>query len=409
MVNIATSTTVQVAPNPLLEDPFFRRFFGVPEEWLEREVQSAESGVIVDAANGYVLTNYHVIERADRISVTLQDHRQLEAVLVGADEATDVALLQIPSGGLTAVPFGTSRRVRVGDFVVAIGNPFGIGQTVTSGIVSALGRGGLNIRGFEDFIQTDASINPGNSGGALIDLNGELIGISTAIIGPTGGNVGIGFAVPVDMVRAVMDQLIRYGEVRRGRLGADLADLAPGEANARGLPGATGAVVTRIEPSGAAEAAGLRSGDAITGFNGEDVREARDLRNRVGLVPVGETVRLSGLRDGGRFDATLTIAEDRGAAAYGADVAPGLAGAVLADIDPANPVEETTAGVLAESVEARSPAFSAGLRSGDLILAANNRRIRFLEELLVVAERAESGALALGVVRGGQAMLIGIQ
>ena len=202
------------ADNPLFRDPFFRRFFDLPERPEPRRSISAGSGVIVDARRGLVLTNHHVVRAAERITVTLKDRRDLAAELVGSDPATDVALLRIPSESLTALPFGDSDRLKVGDLVIAIGNPFGLGQTVTSGIVSALGRGGITRGNYEDFIQTDASINPGNSGGALINSKGELIGINTAILAPGGGNVGIGFAVPANMARTVMDQLLRFGAVR---------------------------------------------------------------------------------------------------------------------------------------------------------------------------------------------------
>ncbi|WP_245986504.1 trypsin-like peptidase domain-containing protein [Azospirillum thermophilum] len=228
VVNISVLSRAPQAENPLLRDPFFRRFFNLPDEMPQGRPQvSAGSGVIVDAANGYVITNNHVVENAQEIAVTLKDRRRLRAKLIGRDAATDIALLKIEAKGLTALPLGDSDRLKVGDFVVAIGNPFGLGQTVTSGIISALGRSGLKVEGYEDFIQTDASINPGNSGGALVNFNGELIGINTAIIGPAGGSVGIGFAVPVSIVRSVMEQLREYGEVRRGRLGVAIQDLTP--------------------------------------------------------------------------------------------------------------------------------------------------------------------------------------
>src|SRR5688572_25755513 len=226
VVNISVITRSALENNPLFRDPFFRRFFNLPDR-PQRQEQAAGSGVIVDATRGYVITNNHVIKDAEQVVVTLKDRRQFPAKLVGTDPGTDIAVLQIEAQNLTAIRVGDSDALRVGDYVIAIGNPFGIGQTVTSGIVSALGRSGLSPEGYEDFIQTDASINPGNSGGALVNLRGELIGINTAIIGPAGGNIGIGFAVPSNMARIVVDQIARFGEVKRGRLGLQMIDLTP--------------------------------------------------------------------------------------------------------------------------------------------------------------------------------------
>src|ERR1700682_3209769 len=249
VVTIAVRGKVR-AENPLLQDPFFRRFFNLPQrqQTEERETQATGSGVIVDAAQGYVLTNGHVVDNATRIEVTTKDNRRFTAKLVGRDTETDVALLQIPSQNLVAVPIGDSDRLQVGDFVLAVGNPFGLGQTVTSGIVSALGRSGLGIEGYEDFIQTDASINPGNSGGPLVDLRGTRVGINTAVLPPGGGNIGIGFAVPINMARRAMDQLIRYGEVKRGRIGVTIQDLTPELATSLGSRRNEGAVISGVEP-----------------------------------------------------------------------------------------------------------------------------------------------------------------
>lgn len=244
VVNIAVKSRDPAESNPLYNDPFFRRYFNLPEQ---RQRMSAGSGVIVDADKGYILTNHHVVANAGEIAVTLKDRRRFTAELVGSDQATDIALLRIDAKRLTALPFGDSARLRVGDTVVAIGNPFGLGQTVTSGIVSALGRSGINVEGYEDFIQTDASINPGNSGGALVTADGRLVGINTAIIAPAGGNVGIGFAVPVGMASAVMKQLIEHGEVRRGRIGVAVQDLTPDLAEALGISETHGAVVGSVD------------------------------------------------------------------------------------------------------------------------------------------------------------------
>ena len=298
VVNIAVRSRVERAPNPLFDDPFFRRFFDLPAVPREREVLSAGSGVIVDAARGYILTNSHVVANPAEIQVTLKDRRNYPARLVGSDPATDIALVQIDARGLTALTFGDSDRLEVGDVVIAIGNPFGLGQTVTSGIVSALGRSGLGLEGYEDFIQTDASINPGNSGGALVNSKGELVGINTAIIGPTGGNVGIGFAVPANMARAVMGQLAQHGEVRRGRLGVTIEDLTPTLAGDMHLELPAGAVITHVEPGSAAARAGITPGDVIVRANDQPIQDAGDLRNLVGLLPVGADLQIVLYRDG---------------------------------------------------------------------------------------------------------------
>jgi serine protease DegQ len=288
VVNISVVATSQPQDNPLMRDPFFRRFLPPQEQPQQR--QAAGSGVIVDAARGYVMTNAHVVARAQRIAVTLKDGRTLNAKLIGTDPGTDIAVVQIPAENLTALTYGDSSALEVGDYVVAIGNPFGLGQTVTSGIVSALGRSGLRIEGYEDFIQTDASINPGNSGGALVDLRGRLIGINTAIIAPSGGNVGIGFAVPINMARTVFDQIVEYGKVARGRVGVQVQDVTPDIASAIGMTQPAGALVARVEPNSPAAKAGLRQGDVILALDNAPVRNSADLRNRVGLVRVGEKI-----------------------------------------------------------------------------------------------------------------------
>ncbi|MDA8108543.1 MAG: trypsin-like peptidase domain-containing protein, partial [Betaproteobacteria bacterium] len=275
VVNIAVLQKSPEEDNPLLQDPFFRRFFGLPES--SQPQMAAGSGVIVDAKNGYVLTNRHVIKDATQVMITLKDNRRFPARVIGSDAGTDIAVLQIKAEHLSALPFGDSDALRVGDFVVAIGNPFGIGQTVTSGIVSALGRSGLSPEGYEDFIQTDAPINPGNSGGALVDLRGELVGINSAIIGPSGGNVGIGFAVPSNMAHAVMEQLIRFGKVKRGRLGISMKDLTPELARTLGVTAEEGAVIAEVQNDSPAARAGLQPGDVVVAIDGRPVRSAAEL------------------------------------------------------------------------------------------------------------------------------------
>jgi Do/DeqQ family serine protease len=294
--------------NPLLQDPLFRRFFNLQQQGpIERETQATGSGVIVDAAQGYVLTNAHVVENATSIEVTTKDNRQFKARLIGRDPETDVAVLQISGSNLTAVPMGDSDRLQVGDFVLAVGNPFGLGQTVTSGIVSALGRTGLGIEGYEDFIQTDASINPGNSGGPLIDLQGRIVGINTAIVAPSGTNVGIGFAVPINIARQVMDQLISGGEIKRGRIGVAIQDMTPDIAQALGTTRTQGAVIARVDPGSPAERAGLRTNDVVIAVDGAPIRNGAELKNRVVVARIGDAVDLTIVRGGSERTVAVRI------------------------------------------------------------------------------------------------------
>jgi Do/DeqQ family serine protease len=309
VVNIAVLTRAVGDDNPLLRDPFFRRYFGLPEQGIpERRSRSAGSGVIIDAIKGHIVTNHHVVKDAESIAVTLKDGRQVEGRVVGSDAGTDIALIKIQPQGLSALKLGNSDDLKVGDVVLAIGNPFGLGQTVTSGIVSALGRSGLSSEAYEDFIQTDAPINPGNSGGALINSKGELIGINSAILAPTGGNVGIGFAVPVNMMRAVVSQLERFGAVKRGRIGVSLQTVTPDIATAMGLRTAAGAIIGRVEKGSPAEKAGIRTGDVILEIDGKAVLNASDVRNRIGLREVGNNIAITVVRGGNRQKITLAIA-----------------------------------------------------------------------------------------------------
>jgi len=280
VVNIATEGRIKLRQSPLFADPLFRRFFQIPDQPVERRTSSLGSGVIVDEKRGLVLTNNHVIANAVQITVTLRDGRHMEAEIVGTDPETDVAVIKIPAEGLTALKTADSENLRVGDFVVAIGNPFGLGQTVTSGIISALSRSGLGIEGYEDFIQTDASINPGNSGGALVNLRGELVGINTAIFSQTGGNIGIGFAIPINLALQIMEQIVETGEVKRGFLGVSMQDISPALAEAFGLDRQRGAIINKVLEGSPADKAGLIAGDIVISTDGKQIRNANDLRNR---------------------------------------------------------------------------------------------------------------------------------
>ena len=307
------------ANDPSRDDPFYQRFFHDPAGQLpeEQPFEAAGSGVIVDARNGYILTNAHVVDHATGITVTLQDGRRLEATVVGADPPTDIAVIKVRAGGLSQIRFGNSARLAVGDFVVAIGNPFGLPHSASAGIVSGLKRAGLRPDDYEDFIQTDASINPGNSGGALVDLRGDLVGINTAILSGSGDNIGIGFAIPIDTAGRVMRQLIRYGAVRRGQLGVSLYAVTPEMARSLGLRRATGGLVAQVTPGSPAEKAGVRAGDVITAIAGRGVRSNSDLRNAIGFLRVGDRVTIDLLHDGRRERRGAVLAQTVAASSAG--------------------------------------------------------------------------------------------
>jgi serine protease Do/serine protease DegQ len=402
VVNIATRGTVQ-EQNPLLSDPFFRRFFDVPNTPRQREFQSAGSGVIIDAKQGYIITNAHVIENADEITVTLLDNRSLTAKVVGKDAGSDVALLKVQATNLASIPLADSDRIEVGDFVVAIGNPFGLGHTVTSGIVSALGRSGINPEGYEDFIQTDASINPGNSGGALVSLNGELVGINSAILSRTGGNIGIGFAIPANMMKAVMAQLVKFGEVKRGVLGVNIQTLTPDIAESMELGNVQGALVSQVVDGSAAEKAGIRAGDVVTAINGRPVKDAAALRNAIGLLSVGDRVDIALLRDGKPQRVTAVVSGSQAATQAGTPESGNGAAGTHSGLEGADLVDAQGGGVLVRAVAEGSPAAQRGLRSGDVILAVGRSRVANLAEF----RRATAGAAAFVVqLRRGSAMLV---
>ena len=407
VVNISTSSTIRVEENPLLKDPFFRRFFeGMPQGPRDRRSQSLGSGVIIDSDEGYIVTNHHVVGKADKITVHLEDGREFEAKVVGSDADTDVAVIQVDADELNALKLGDSDALQVGDFVVAIGNPFGLGHTVTSGIVSALGRSGLNIEEYENFIQTDASINPGNSGGALVNLRGELIGINTAIIGRS-GNVGIGFAIPVNMVNGLVTQLVEYGEVKRGQLGVYIQDLTSDLADALDLGDRTGALVTEVIPGTAADAAGLQSGDLITEVNGKKIKGAASLRNTVGLMRVGSKLEINYVREGKEKSLTTKIkssAVDEVAMAESEpvkDATDKLKGASLRAL-------EDEEGVLVVDVDPDSSAGESGLLPNDIITKVNQKPVKTPDDVMRLAKKDKKRVL-LNIRRGQGSMFLVIQ
>ncbi len=411
VVNISTLGRVK-QENPLLRDPFFRRFFDIPQS-KPRRTQSQGSGVIIDAKKGYILTNNHVIDKAAEIRVTLHDQRELTAKLIGTDADTDIAVIQVAPENLTDLPLADSDKMRVGDFVVAIGNPFGLGQTVTSGIVSALGRSGLGLEGYEDFIQTDASINPGNSGGALVNLRGELVGINTAIFSPgRAGNVGIGFAIPVNMANEIKAQLIQFGEITRGRLGITIQDLTPELAKAFKIKvDQKGAVVARVEEDSPAAKAGLSTGDVIVSVNDRRVRNASDLRNMIGLLRVGQKIKLLALRGGETLDLSAEITVASKERIEGKFISKLLDGATLGIIDitlGSAKQNRKRKAIRVVAIKPTSPADQAGLRKGDIFKSVNRRDVRDFKELEKAVNRTSRGLL-LNIQRGDGAIFLLIQ
>ena len=399
VVNISTAHEEVVRTGPLFRDPFFQHFFGLPGQRSRKRVRRGlGTGVILDAEKGYVVTNHHLIARADDITVALSNGREFTAELIGSDSETDVAMLRIEADGLTSLPFADSEQLRVGDFVVAIGNPFGLGQTVTSGIVSALGRSGVfDNYGYEDFIQTDASINPGNSGGALVNLRGELIGINTAILSRSGGNIGIGFAIPIHMVRQVADQLIEHGQVQRGQLGVQAQAMTPELAEAFGIEHTEGVVITEVVEDSPADLAGIVPGDILLRIDSEDIRDVKDMRNVLGLLRAGHEVEIKLLRGHETVivrAATATLRID------GANLHSAMTGLILSTQRDAG-----ASFVAIVKVESGYPAEQAGIQVGDRLRSVNRRAIKSVEEIRTVIDQ-DAAQVLLQIQRGTRSQFI---
>ena len=391
VVSIKVEGTTQMKNNMPEE---FRRFFGYPDN-QSRQFSGLGSGVIIDAEKGYIVTNNHVIDNADKITVELNDGREYQAKLIGKDPQSDIALLKIDDAKkLTAIKLADSDKIRVGDYVVAIGNPFGIGQTVTSGIISALARSGLSMNGFENFIQTDASINQGNSGGALVNLNGELVGINTAIIAPSGGNVGIGFAIPSNMVNNLTSQIIEYGEVKRGVLGIKGNELTSDIAKAFDLEVQKGAFVSEVMDDSAAKDAGIKSGDVIISMDGKPVDSFAELRAKIATTGAGRTVKLGLIRDGKEISVEVKLKNGNESNTEAKSLHPALDGAILINGDV-----KGQKGVLIDSIAKNSPAARLSLQEGDLITGVNKTRINNISDLRKIIDSNPS-AIALNIIRG---------
>jgi len=408
VVNIATEGRIQVRLNPLFSDPFFRRFFNVPDQHIVRKTQSLGSGVIVDAKRGLVLTNNHVIANAVQITVTLRDGRQLEAELVGTDPETDVAVIKIPAENLVDIKPADSDALRVGDFVAAIGNPFGIGQTVSSGIIGGLNRSGLGIEEYENFIQTDAAINPGNSGGALVNLRGELVGINTAIFSQSGGNIGIGFAIPINLAMQVAEQLLKDGKVQRGFLGVSAQDLTPALIEAFGLKQNKGAVITSVDDSSPAAKAGLQPGDILIKINGRDVKNAGDVRNRFGLLTIGEQVIFDILRAGKSKKITMTVTAAKEEISSPVVINKRLEGVTINELASDHRYFGKVEGIYVVNVQRGSPAWRSGLRKGDVITSVNRQTVKDVQMFLKQVSGKEE-PLLLRILRGNAAAFIVIK
>jgi serine protease Do/serine protease DegQ len=388
VVNIYTINEVEEKNNQI-DDLLYRKFFNIPgkQETRKRNRSGLGSGVIINKNKGYIITNNHVIAKAKDIKVKLQDGREFKATLVGSDPASDIAVIKIKAKKLKSLKFANSDKLRVGDFVVAIGNPFGIGQTVTSGIISALGRSGLGIEAYENFIQTDASINPGNSGGALVNLRGELVGINTAIIGSKGvsGSVGIGLAIPVNMALDITEQLLKYGKVKRGYLGVSAQDLTTDLSKAFGINTYKGAIITRVTKGSPADKAGIKIGDVVTKINNENIENASSMRNKIGLLKINSSITMEINRKGKIISTKVKILEPKISKKNKIKINPRLQGIVFSEIKKNMPEYEKVSGIKVLKISKDSKAYYIGIRKNDILLSINNIPVKKIKDLEIVA------------------------
>lgn len=408
VVNVSTFSEKKQISNPLLDDPFFKRFFNIPDDWefqdqpQRKRQQSAGSGVIVDAKDGIIMTNYHVIKDVNEVRVSLIDGRSFKAEVIGTDPDLDIAILEVDSAGLTEISLSDSDSLEVGDFVVAIGNPFGLGQTVTTGIISALGRSGLGIEGYENFIQTDASINPGNSGGALVNLEGKLVGINTAIISPSGGNVGIGFAIPINMAKSSMEQIRKHGEVKRGQIGIFIQNMTPELKQALDIKNEiNGVLVTKVVEESPAEVAGIKSGDVILEVNGESTFTTSQLRSKISMVRIGSNVALKVFSENKIKTVKVKVGQPQTVAVTDTNLHPLLEGAQFENSADGD-------GVRVVSLTSNSAAAFSGLMVGDVIVSANKQTVKDLDSF-IKALKMNKKSILLQVKRQGGHLFIVIQ
>ena len=407
VVNIYTINQVRQNNSSLFEDRFLKEFFNSPGSKANKKNRAGlGSGVIIDSSKGLIITNNHVIAKATDIKVKLMDGREFKAEIVGTDPATDIAIIKINAKKLKSLKIANSNDLRVGDFVVAIGNPFGIGQTVTSGIISALGRSGLGIEAYEDFIQTDASINPGNSGGALVNLRGELIGINTAIIGSGGrnpGSIGIGLAIPTNLAINISEQILKFGKVKRGILGVSAQDLTPNLAKAFGLTVRSGVLITEIRKNSSASKAGLKTGDVITAVDGKKVNKANDLRNIIGLTPVGQSLKFTVLRNKKTEFVKIEISENKELANL--KINPRLEGISFKEIKKGMREYGIIEGLIVSTINKNSIAFRNGIRKNDIILSINNIAVKSIKDVQELS-RKNKDQIVLNVRRGNRSAFI---